>query len=70
MATMLPPRKSRLSERFAFSTWTALLSLAAVASSLVFVHDLGKQAIPIVEWVCGTSAVLLLIGITLDSRRH
>jgi len=55
--------------RFAFSTLTALLAMVAVASSLLLVHDWGKTAIPAIEWICGTSVVLLLASMIADGRR-
>ncbi len=68
--TALPsPRKKPSQPRLAFSTTSAVLAVIATASSLALVHDWGKSAIPLVEWVCGSSAVLLLLSIIADSRR-
>jgi hypothetical protein len=68
--TALPaPKRKSPRPRLAFSSMSAVLAVIATASSLVFVHDWGKGAIPVVEWVCGTSAVLLLLSIIADSRR-
>lgn len=69
MTAVLSPKKKPSRRHFAFSTLTTALAMVAVASSLVFIHDWGKGAIPAVEWVCGTSTVLLLLSIILDSRR-
>ncbi|WP_243048693.1 hypothetical protein [Dyella sp. RRB7] len=69
MASGLSPDKRKTPTRFAFSTLTSVLAVVAVVSSLALVHDWGKQAIPIIEWICGTSAVLLLISIIADWRR-
>ncbi len=69
MAFELPSRTQKGPMRFAFSTLTSILAVVAVASSLALVHDWGRQAIPIIEWICGTSAVLLLVSIIADWRR-
>jgi hypothetical protein len=69
MASGLPSGTRKRPLRFAFSTLTSILAMVAVASSLVLVHDWGRHAIPIIEWICGTSAVLLLASIIADSRR-
>lgn len=68
MTAILSPKKKPSRPHFAFSTLTTVFAMVAVASSLVFVHDWGKDAIPAVEWICGTSVVLLLLSIILDSR--
>jgi len=68
--TVLPTQKKKAARpHFAFSTLSSLIAIVAVASALVFVHDWGKNAVPAIEWVCGTSAVLLLASIIVDSRR-
>lgn len=69
MAFELPSRTRKGPMRFAFSTLTSILAVVAVASSLALVHDWGRQAIPFIEWICGTSAVLLLVSIIADWRR-
>jgi quinol-cytochrome oxidoreductase complex cytochrome b subunit len=69
MTATLSSKKKHLHLRFAFSTVTTILAFVAVGSSLLYIHDWGKQAIPFVEWVCGGSAVLLLLSIIVDSRR-
>lgn len=69
MTATLSPKKKRLRPRFAFSTPTTILAFVAVASSLVYVRDWGKQGIPFVEWVCGSAVILLLLSIMVDSRR-
>jgi len=69
MSTTLSSGKKPARRRPAFSLVSAVLAIVAVASSLAYVHAWGKQAIPFVEWVCGSSAVLLLISLIADARR-
>ena len=69
MATGSPTNERRPRARFAFSTVSASLAIVAVASALALVHDWGKDAIPAIEWICGSSAVLLLASMIWDWRR-
>jgi len=69
MIALPSPKKKSPRSRFAFSSVSSLLAVVAVASSLVFVHDWGRRAIPAVEWICGISVVLLLASIIVDARR-
>jgi hypothetical protein len=61
--------KQQPRKRFAFSMLSSALAIIAVASALLLAHDWGKTAIPAIEWICGTSAVLLLASMILDWRR-
>lgn len=69
MASGLPSGTRKRPMRFALSTLTSILAVVAAASSLALVHDWGRHVIPTIEWICGTSAVLLLASIIADSRR-
>ncbi|MET3650616.1 hypothetical protein [Dyella japonica] len=69
MTMTFSTRKRQFQPRPSFSMISGILAVVAVASSLAYVHAWGKQAIPFVEWVCGSSAVLLLISLIVDSRR-
>jgi hypothetical protein len=69
MSYGLSSGKGKQPMRFAFSTLTSILAVVAVASSLALVYDWSKQVIPVIEWICGTSAALLLVSIIADWRR-
>ena len=66
MVSGLSPGKRKAPTYFACSTLTSILAVVAVISSLALAYDWGKQAIPLIGWICGTSAILLLISIIAD----
>lgn len=69
MSATQAPKKRHPRQRFAFSTISSVLVVVAVVSALALVHDWGKAAIPAIEWICGSSAVLLVLSLIVDARR-
>lgn len=64
------PVTSKHRPHFALSLCSSTLAIVSVATSLAFVHSWGKAAIPVVEWICGTTVVLWVISMIVDWRRH
>lgn len=69
MSPGLPYPKTKPPKRFAFSMLSSVLVVLASASALALIHDWGKGAIATIEWLCGISAVLLVVSMIVDWRR-
>lgn len=59
----------RRKPRLAFSMCSSVLAIIAVATSLLLVHDWGKTAIPVIEWICGITIALWVASMIADWRR-
>jgi hypothetical protein len=60
--------KKALSES-SFSTLSTCLLVVAVASAMASIVRVYEPLWPVVDWICGVSAVALLVSLIHDARK-